>query len=77
MDKLEVTILVLLNMLRTVEYSVSGDKGKSIMMVSYSKSTGMSNGTKKNMKAKGKAKKSSMVVSKNKDKYYECGNAGH
>jgi hypothetical protein len=64
MNKLEVTLPELLNMLRTAENSVSGDKGKSIMMVTSSKSAGKSSGTKKNnktavkkkkMKAKGKA----------------------
>ena len=75
MNKLEVPEL--LNMLRTVENSVSDDKGKSIMMVSSSQSTGKSNGTKKNMKAKGKAKNSSMAVSKYEDKYFECGNTEH
>jgi hypothetical protein len=86
MNKLEVTLPELLNMLRTAENSVSGDKGKSIMMVTSSKSAGKSSGTKKNnktavkkkkMKAKGKAKKSSKAASKAEDKCYECGKAGH
>ena len=64
--------------------SVSRDKGKSIMMVSTSKSAVKSSGTKKNnktavkkkkMKAKGKAKKSSKAASKAEDKCYVCGKA--
>jgi hypothetical protein len=50
MNKLEVTLPELLNMLRTAENSVSVDKGKSIMMVTSSKSAGKSSGTKKNNK---------------------------
>ena len=86
MNKLEVSLPELLNMLRTAEHSVSKEKGKSVMVVSSSKSTGKSSGTKKNkkntikkknFKAKGKAKKSSKAESKSEAKCFHCGKAGH
>jgi hypothetical protein len=50
MNKLEVSLPELLNMLRTAENTISKEKGKAVMMVSSSKSTGKSSGTKKNKK---------------------------